>query len=55
VPDFPPLPVPVWLVAHRELLTSRRMRVVFDSLAEDLAQSPSRHIERDTPHDRRGR
>jgi DNA-binding transcriptional LysR family regulator len=52
VPDFPPLPVPVWLVAHRELLTSRRMRVVFDLLAEELARSPSRRIEPLPPHDR---
>ncbi|MGE0790232.1 MAG: LysR family transcriptional regulator [Sandaracinaceae bacterium] len=37
VPDFPPLPVPIWLAAHRELLTSRRIRVVFDRLAEGLA------------------
>jgi DNA-binding transcriptional LysR family regulator len=41
VPDFPPLPVPVWLVAHRELSTSRRMRVVFDILAEELSASAS--------------
>jgi DNA-binding transcriptional LysR family regulator len=46
VPDFPPLPVPVWLVAHRELLTSRRIRVVFDLLAEELARSASRQVER---------
>lgn len=37
LPDLPPLPVPVWLVTHRELHTSRRMRVVFDFLAEALA------------------
>jgi DNA-binding transcriptional LysR family regulator len=29
--------IPVWLVAHRELHTSRRIRVVFDLLAEELA------------------
>lgn len=38
VPDFPPLPVPIWLVAHREVATSRRIRVVFDVLAEALAR-----------------
>ena len=38
VPDFPPLPVPLWLVAHRELVTSRRIRVVFDLLAAELAR-----------------
>lgn len=32
------VPVPLWLVAHRELLTSRRMRVVFDALREALQQ-----------------
>lgn len=29
--------VPRWLVAHRELRTSRRIRIVFDILAEELA------------------
>ena len=28
--------VPVWLVTHRELRTSRRIRVVFDILAREL-------------------
>lgn len=37
LPDFPPLIFPIWLVAHRELNTSRRVRVVFDLLAEELA------------------
>lgn len=37
LPDFPPLPVPVWLATHRELHTSRRIRVVFDWLAQALA------------------
>jgi DNA-binding transcriptional LysR family regulator len=39
-PDFPPIPVPMWLVAHRELATSRRIRVVFDLLAEALTPAP---------------
>lgn len=30
--------VPVWLVTHRELRTSRRIRVVFDILAEELTR-----------------
>ncbi len=34
--DFPPFPVPIWLTTHRELNTSRRMRVVFDHLYEEL-------------------
>lgn len=38
LPDLPPLPVPVWLVTHRELRTSRRIRLVFDLLAEELAK-----------------
>ncbi len=37
LPDLPPLMFPIWLVAHRELNTSRRVRVVFDLLAEELA------------------
>ncbi len=27
-----------WLVAHRELKTSRRLRIVFDYLAEELSE-----------------
>ena len=30
---------PVWLVTHRELRTSRRIRIVFDALADVLSQS----------------
>lgn len=30
------IPVPMWLVCHRELHTSRRIRVVFDTLADML-------------------
>ena len=37
LPDFEPLMFPIWLVAHREVNTSRRIRVVFDLLAEELA------------------
>lgn len=32
VPALEPIPVPVWLVTHRELHTSRRIRLVFDRL-----------------------
>lgn len=35
-PEIAPIPVPVWLVTHRELHTSRRIRLVFDVLAEAL-------------------
>ena len=30
--------IPVWLVSHRELYTSRRIRVVFDLVAEELRE-----------------
>jgi DNA-binding transcriptional LysR family regulator len=36
LPDLPSLPVPMWLVCHRELHTSRRIRIVFDALVEQL-------------------
>jgi DNA-binding transcriptional LysR family regulator len=35
LPQFT-MPVPTWLVCHRELRTSRRLRIVFDALAEAL-------------------
>lgn len=35
-PDAPVVPFPVWIVAHRELQTSRRVRLVFDLLADML-------------------
>lgn len=39
LPDLlPPIIFPTWLVTHRELNTSRRVRVVFDILAEELAK-----------------
>ena len=37
LPDFRSFKFPVWLVAHRELKTSRRVRRVFDFLAEKLS------------------
>ena len=36
LPDLPGISVPIWVTAHRELRTSRRIRVVFDLLAEAL-------------------
>lgn len=36
LPDMPPLIFPIWLVAHRELNTNRRVRMVFDLLAAEL-------------------
>ncbi len=38
LPALPGIKVPVWLVSHRELHTSRRVRLVFDILAEALSQ-----------------
>jgi len=40
LPKLPPLRVPVWHATHRELHTSRRIRVVFDLLADELGRSP---------------
>lgn len=34
LPELDPIPVPIWLVTHRELHTSRRIRLVFDLLAD---------------------
>lgn len=41
LPDLPPIPMPVWLVTHQELRTSRRIRLVFDLLADAIAADPS--------------
>ncbi len=41
LPDLPPIRFPVWLVTHRELKTSRRIRIVYDILAEELAGGSS--------------
>ncbi len=35
--DLPPVRFPIWLVSHRELRTSRSIRVVFEALADGLA------------------
>jgi DNA-binding transcriptional LysR family regulator len=37
-PDMKPIVFPIWLTAHRELHTSRRIRLVFDLLAEFLTE-----------------
>lgn len=37
LPDLEPIPVNTWLVTHREIHTSRRIRLVFDFLAEALS------------------
>lgn len=38
LPDMDPFVFPVWLTCHRELHTSRRIRLVFDLLAEFLTK-----------------
>ena len=38
-PDLPPFTSELWLVTHRELNTSRRVRRVFDFLTEHLSAS----------------
>ncbi len=37
LPQLPPMTFPIWLTTHRELNTSRRVRLVFDLLAAELA------------------
>ena len=34
--DLPSIPIPIWLVSHRELRTNPRIRLVFDRLAAGL-------------------
>ena len=38
--EVPPVLFPIWLVTHRELRTARRIRLVFDFLAEALGAQP---------------
>lgn len=38
VPLFPAIPVQTWLTTHRDVHTSKRIRIVFDFLAEALAR-----------------
>ncbi|MEQ8480186.1 MAG: LysR family transcriptional regulator [Hoeflea sp.] len=38
LPNVEPLSVPVWLVAHREVHTSGRVRLVYDLLARELTR-----------------
>ncbi len=39
-PDFNVIEIPIWLVTHRELHTSKRIRLVFDLLTEHLSVQP---------------
>jgi DNA-binding transcriptional LysR family regulator len=36
LPELTPVPVPYWLTTHRELHNSKRIRLVYDHLAEAL-------------------
>ena len=40
LPYMPPLVFPIWLTTHRDVNTSRRVRLVFDLLADELAKAP---------------
>lgn len=42
LPALPGITVPVWLVSHRELRTNKRVRLVFDILADELSRSAGR-------------
>lgn len=55
LPDLPPLPVPMWLTCHRELQTSRRVRAVFDLLAEGLSGNVSGALGRSPAGNQPGR
>lgn len=39
LPEFSPIRVQMWLTTHRELHTSRRIRLVYDHLADALGQN----------------
>ena len=48
LPHLPPIPVPTWLVTHRELRTSPRIRLVFDVLATVFTEAAKRRQSRST-------
>jgi len=41
LPKLEPVVVPYWLTTHRELRSSKRIRLVYDLIAEMLAQPQS--------------
>jgi DNA-binding transcriptional LysR family regulator len=47
--EVPPVVFPIWLVTHRELRTARRIRLVFDVLAEALGATPQAAGAQDLP------
>ncbi len=42
LPEMPPVVFPVWLITHRDLHTSPRIRLIFDTLAEFLSRPPEK-------------
>ena len=42
LPELDAVPVPIWLVTHREIHTSRRIRLVFDLLADAFREVTAR-------------
>jgi DNA-binding transcriptional LysR family regulator len=55
LPAMAPIAVPAWLVAHREIQTSRRVRMVFDLLVEQFGPSRRPAPPPQRPARRRGR
>lgn len=49
LPDLQGTAVPVWLVSHRELRTSRRVRLVFEILADEISRRSHRSEISPTP------
>ena len=43
LPALPPFSMPTWLVTHREIQTSRRIRITFDHLARELGKDAWGH------------
>jgi DNA-binding transcriptional LysR family regulator len=41
LPDMQPVSFPMWLVSHRELRMSKRVRTVFDFLCRELTDLPT--------------
>jgi DNA-binding transcriptional LysR family regulator len=55
LPSMPAIPVPAWLVAHREVHTSRRVRMVFDLLVEHFGQRKDQAVHRPVKRQRKMR
>ena len=37
LPELEPIPVPSWLTTHKELHSAKRIRLVYDRIAETLS------------------